>query len=61
MSSAVSDAAEAKPAVAAAGEAKPKVKRGGVAKIVTGDMFVPEQHFYPRVLNAAVHPIVGSA
>lgn len=35
-------------------------KRGHRAITVLPDSFVPEQHFYPRVLNATIHPIVAT-
>lgn len=39
---------------------KKKGKSGGPAVLVTPDSFVPEHHFYPRVLGATIHPIVAT-
>ncbi|KAI9295703.1 hypothetical protein K502DRAFT_364740 [Neoconidiobolus thromboides FSU 785] len=37
-----------------------KPKRGGKATQVKPGEFEPEGHFYPRVLNATIHPLVSS-
>ncbi|KAF9202106.1 hypothetical protein BGZ49_007683 [Haplosporangium sp. Z 27] len=39
-------------------EPKPK-KATQDGHLVTNDHFEPEKHFYPRVLNAQIHPMVG--
>jgi hypothetical protein len=36
-----------------------KIKQGSVETITTG-RFEAEHHFYPRVLNANIHPLVAS-
>ncbi|ORX96445.1 hypothetical protein K493DRAFT_314502 [Basidiobolus meristosporus CBS 931.73] len=37
-----------------------KKRQHGSAKLVQQGEFEPEQHFYPRVLNAQIHPLVAS-
>jgi hypothetical protein len=38
----------------------PKPKTGYAAKVVNAGEFEAEKHFYPRVLNANIHPLVSS-
>jgi len=38
---------------------KSTIKRG-TCKVVPPNHFEPEQHYYPRVLNAQIHPLVAS-
>ena len=37
-----------------------KKKPKTIARLVSTGDFEPEQHFYPRVLNAQIHPLVQS-